>query len=202
MSQRKKQRYVDNAASVKAGDVIGFVGKSLLSHFINCVTNGIPFFGITHVGIMANDDKDRLLLFESTTLDPLPCVLTGSTFNGSQAHFLDDVIKNYEGWIYRYPLYRPLYEFENTRLTDFLLETVHTPYDQFGAARSAGIVTSTIESMFRPEGLASIFCSEWVAAAYSVVGLFPSSNASRWNPNHLIRHLRWNNTVLRPRRLK
>ena len=50
---------------------------------------------------------------------------------------------------------------------------------------------SWIESLFREQDLHAIFCSEWVAAAYAVTGLYPTDNVSRWNPNRLIRCLRW-----------
>jgi hypothetical protein len=202
MFQRKPKTLVLDMTVIKTGDVIGFSGKTGLSSFINVVTGGIPFYGVSHVGIMANDDCGRLLLFESTTMDPLPCVITGEPFNGTQAHVLDDVVRDYGGKVYHYPLYRPLYPTENERLTIFLMETIHIPYDELGAMRSAGVGLSYVESLFRPQDLNKIFCSEWLAAALAVIGVFPSSNASRWNPNHLLRHLRWNGVVCKPRRIK
>jgi hypothetical protein len=108
----------------------------------------------------------------------------------------------YDGKAWHYPLYRPLYEYEDKRLTEFLMATIHTPYDAMGAFRSAGVGLSWIESLFHPANLHSIFCSEWVAAAYADIGIVPSANAARWNPNHLVRRLRGAEILLNPRRLK
>ena len=41
--------------------------------------------------------------------------------------------------MWHYPLVRPLYEGEDKRLTEFLMGTLHTPYDAMGAFRSAGV---------------------------------------------------------------
>jgi len=187
---------------IKTGDVIGFSGRSWLSAGINLVTYGIPLLDISHVGIMAHAADGRLLIFESTSLDDLPCEISGKIFTGTQAHKLDDILRVYKGRAYHYPLYRQLYPVEDARLTQFLMDTIHTPYDKMGAFRSAGVGLSWIESLFREQDLSTIFCSEWTVAALSVIGVFPTSNASRWNPNRLCRHLRWNHVVYKPRRLK
>jgi len=187
---------------MKPGDVIGFSGRGWVSAAINIGTYGFPFCGISHIGVMAHDPEGRLLLFESTSLENLPCVISGEDFTGTQAHYLDDILEAYFGRVYHYPLYRPLYPNENTRLTRFLMETIHTPYDLMGAFRATGVGISWIESWFREQDLNTIFCSEWIASALSVIGIFPTSNASRWNPNRLVRHLRWNDVLFKSRRLK
>ena len=74
-----------NPNDLKAGDVIGFSGQSWISFLINIGTYGIPFWGISHVGIMAHAPDGRLLLFESTTLEDMPCEIGGECFNGTQA---------------------------------------------------------------------------------------------------------------------
>ena len=65
---------------IKAGDIIGFSGDSWISACVNIATYGIPFWGLSHVGIMGHADDGRLLLFESTQLDDLPCEITGEAF--------------------------------------------------------------------------------------------------------------------------
>ena len=157
---------------------------------------------ISHVGIMANAPDGRLLIFESTSLENLPCEISHENFTGTQAHLLDDILRVYDGKAWHYPLYRSLYDYEDKRLTEFLMATIHTPYDAMGAFRSAGVGLSWVESLFHPANLHSIFCSEWVAAAYADIGIVPTANAARWNPNHLVRHLRGAEILLNPRRLK
>ena len=187
---------------IKAGDVIGFSGNSWISALINIGTYGIPFWDISHVGVMAHAADGRLLLFESTTLENMPCEIAGACFNGTQAHDLAKVLKAYNGKVWHYPLYRSLYEYEDKRLTDFLMATIHTPYDAMGAFRAAGVGLSWVESCFREQDLHMIFCSEWVAAAYADIGIMPTANAARWNPNHLCRTLRRREIVLTPRRMR
>ena len=198
----KPQLVLPGEAGVKAGDIIGFSGRSWISAGINIATYGIPLWDISHVGIMANAPDGRLLIFESTSLDNLPCEISHENFTGTQAHLLDDILRVYDGKAWHYPLYRSLYEYEDKRLTEFLMATIHTPYDAMGAFRSAGVGLSWIESLFHPANLHSIFCSEWVAAAYADIGIVPSANAARWNPNHLVRHLRGAEVLLDPRRFK
>ena len=198
----KRRLVLPGEMEIKAGDLIGFSGRSWVSAAINVASYGIPLWGISHVGIMANASDGRLLIFESTSLEDLPCEISHENFTGTQAHLLDDILRVYAGKAYHYPLYRPLYANEDERLTEFLMETIHVPYDAMGAFRSAGVGLSWIESWFRPSNLHTIFCSEWVAAAYAVTGLHPTDNVSRWNPNRLCRHLRGHNLLCKPRRLK
>ena len=76
--------------------------------------------------------KSELLLVESTTLDPLPCVVLGKVFDGVQAHHLDEVVKAYKGRVWEYPLDRPLYEFESERLISFSLKVHRNALRQVG----------------------------------------------------------------------
>jgi hypothetical protein len=185
----------------KVGDIIGFSGANLLSDFINVATLGIPRFGISHVGIVG-EYQGKLYLFESTTLDTLPCEITGQPIKGTQAHSIEKSIEAYEGKVYHYPLYRELYSDEADRFSAFLIATLGIPYDELGAARSAGIGLSWIESVFRAQDLTSIYCSEWLSAILATIGMCPTDNASRWNPNRLVRRLRRREILLKPVRLK
>lgn len=187
---------------LKPGDIIGFSGECLASDFINVVTYGIPRWSISHVGIMGEASDGRLLLFESTTVDGLPCEITGKHFSGTQAHQLEAVSESYPGKVWHYPLYRSLYENERQRLTQFLMETIHTPYDEMGAFRSGGVGLSWIESLFREQDLTKIFCSEWCVAAHTAIGIFRTDNVSRWNPNRFVRTERRQGILLKPRRMK
>lgn len=202
MIQQSAQNFFDPAV-IKPGDVIGFSGAGLTGDIINIGTFGIPRWDICHVGIMGEASDGRLLLFESTTLDDLPCEIYGGKFDGTQAHVLDTAISSYREKIWHYPLYRPLYDCERRRLTEFLMATIHTPYSKMDALRSADFLgLSFFETLLGETHLQHIFCSEWVAAAHSYIGLWPTSNAGRWNPNHLVRFLRSHGVVYKARRLK
>ena len=150
--------------ALKPGDIIGFSGEGLIGDLINIGTWGIPRWNICHVGIVGEALDGRQLLFESTTLDDLPCEITGVKFDGTQAHDLDTVVKRYRGRVWRYPLYRTLYEFERRRLTDFLMGTIHVPYSKMEALHAADFMgLSLFESMLGETHLHHLFCSGWVA---------------------------------------
>ena len=186
---------------MKAGDLIGFSGASGISDLVNIATLGVPRWDLSHVGILA-EYKGETLLFESTTLDPLPCVIQQKLFNGVQAHRLDEVVKNYQGRVWEYPLARPLYPHENARLSEFLVRMIGTPYDAMGAMRSADLGLSYVEAMLSPEGLHQVYCSELCARAYEEIGAATECLRGRFNPNRLARHLRHHGLLLRPLRLK
>jgi len=192
-----------DSVETKAGDLIGFSGRNWLSAGINVATYGIPFWGLSHVGLLANAPDGRLLLWESTSLDgDTPCAITGKPIAGTQAHELAQTVRRYRGRVWHYALYRRLYPQEYTRLTEFLAATIGVPYDEIGAFRSAGVGLSFIESLFHEQNLTTIFCSEMVAAAYATIGVFVTDNVSRWNPNRLVRRLRQAEILFRPQRLK
>lgn len=187
--------------AIKAGDIIGFSGFYWQSVAINLATYGVPFWSLSHVGIMAHADDGRLLLFESTSLDELPCEIMGKPFAGVQAHVLEDILRIYRGRVWHYPIYRPLYFHESARLTKCLLDAIGTPYDELGAYRAAGVGLSWVESLLRPQDLSLIFCSELCCFAHTNIGLFQTDDASRWNPNRFTRTERQQHILLKPRRL-
>lgn len=177
---------------MKPGDVIGFSGRHIASDAINILTFGIPRWSLSHVGIMGYDNEHdgALRLFEAD----------GKV--GVRSVGLSDTIQAYRGRIWLYDLSRPLFLHEITRLTNRLAELKHRPYDNKGAYRSGGRLWSWLQAAYRGEDLTSLFCSELDAEVLSYIGVFPTSNASRWNPNHLTRKLRRLGIVNPPRRLK
>lgn len=185
---------------VLPGDIIGFSGAGWISSGITLATWGLPYMSLSHVGIMGEHDG-RLLLFESTTLNSDPCEITGKRIAGSQAHSLDYRLANYRGKVWHYPLYRPLFPYENQRLTEFLEATIGRPYDKIGAFRSGGEGFSWLEARLREQDLHSLFCSEWCAAAHAEIGIFATDNVSRWNPNRFTRTERHAGILRKPRRL-
>lgn len=189
-------------SDIKAGDIIGFSGRYWHSVLINICTFGLPFWSLSHVGIVARARDGRLLLFESTDDSTMPCEIAGKTVVGVQAHKLEDILKSYNGRVWHYPLYRPLYRHEDRRLTGFLMNLIGRPYDNSGAIRAGGLLFARVMSLLHDEDFGMLFCSELTAAPYSHIGLFSTTNASQWSPNKLMRALRRRNIVYKPRRLK
>ena len=179
-------------ASIKPGDVIGFSGRSWLSTGINVATFGIPLWGISHVGIMGYESgrSGNLDLFDSTGK------------YGVGYWRLNQTIREYNGRMWLYRLSRPLFLHEVTRLTMRLTQLWGRKYDAAGAMRAGGALWSAVQGVIRGEDLTSLFCSEFVAEQLSYIGVFPTSNASRWSPNHLVRKMRRMGILDPPVRLK
>jgi hypothetical protein len=177
---------------VKPGDIIGFSGRHWKSWGVNLCSYGIPGWGLSHVGICSkvNEPVSGLRLFDS------------NYGIGVRYRDLKAAIRGYDGRAWLYRLSRPLYLHECARLTARATELAGRPYDSRGALRSGGRIWSSLQSLFRGEDLAALFCSEFVAELSSHIGLFNTSNASAWSPNHLMRTLRRLGIVQRPERLK
>lgn len=186
---------------MQTGDLIAFAGRRWTSKVINLGTFGIPGWSPSHVGIIG-EYRGEHLLFESTTLSTLPCLIQGKPFKGVQACTLEDRVATYNGRIWRYPLARKLFDDERERLNAFLVHHVGVPYDRRGAIRSGGRLWANLWSAFENECLSQIFCSELLAAAYRDIGVLHSTNASRWNPRRLIIRLRRERMLLSATRLK
>lgn len=170
------------------GDLVSFSGHNLSGLVINLGSFGIPFFGLSHIGIVANY-LGKLRLFESTSLNDTPCLIQGKNVSGSQVQNLDIRIKAYPGTVKRIPLKTPLGDGKSRRLTEYLVESVGQPYDYLGAERSGGILWAQLHRFFHEESAESLFCSEWVALALRHIDVFRTGNASSWNPNSLYRQL-------------
>jgi hypothetical protein len=189
------------ALYARSGDLIGFSGNGRTSVAINLLTFGIPYWSLSHVAIMGYSGCGRKLLFESTDAGE-PCEITGRPVLGVQAHRLKDSVESYNGKVWRYPLYRPLYVHENARLTSFLMKQVGHPYDEVGAKMSAGLLFASVCSLIHPQDLGEEFCSELASAAEANIGIFQTTNAGRWNPNSLVRTMRRAGVLGKPIRLK
>ena len=171
---------------MKPGDLLGFSGYDLSGIGINLATAGLPYFGLSHIGIIARY-QGILRLFESTTLCPLPCIVQGKPVSGAQVHAILKRIRGYYGKVYHLKLKESC---DSELLTKFLLKDVGKPYDMIGAGLSGGWFLRKIKHWLRPQDLNNLFCSEWCASALNAVDIFHTGNASVWNPNALYREMR------------
>ncbi len=174
----------------RPGDVIGFSGNSWVSAGVNLCSFGIPLWGLSHVGIVGNAFRADLELWDSA-----------SGF-GVRHQRYSTGIELYEGKAWLYRLARPLYPHECGRLRSHLDSMLGLPYDTKGALRAGGLLWAAVQGRIRGESLTSLFCSEFVAEQLSHIGVFNTTNASRWSPNHLMRTLRRLGIVQKPARLK
>lgn len=188
---------------LQPGDVLGFSSCDAVGAGINLATMGIPFWSISHVAIVAQSQApDRLLLFESTTQHPQACAIQGRVVNGVQAHGPAPRVASYCGKVWVYPISHRLEAVAARQLSRFCHGALGIPYDCLGAFRSRTLGFWERAALSRREQLNSLFCSEFVAAALRQVGAFPTRNASRWNPNKLLRTLVRRSVLRPPVRLK
>jgi len=182
------------------GDVIGFSGWDATGFWINVGTLGIPFWDLSHIGIIGTDG----LLYESTTMLKHPCAVLGKFIRGTQAQCPVSRIQNYNGICWHYKQTTPLSPMQRIRLGCFLRDNLGKKYDALGAFRSRTLVTGPLLRKLCPheENLATIFCSEYVVGALEATKMLPETNCSIWNPNRAARLLRRKRLVRRRRRIR
>jgi hypothetical protein len=180
------------------GDLLLFYGRTPLSRLIEVVT-----WGPSHVALCAWHHSQGLLLYESTTLCPLPDALLGVPLSGVQAHQPEERIAAYDGRVARLaPAALWRYSRFELHLMAKMLAHLHTcSYDTAGALVSGTCVFKWTALMPWPD-LASLFCSELVTAVLMRLGRMPLANPALYNPASLVRKLRRCGTYTRPEVLK
>lgn len=178
-------------ARIKPGDLIGFSGRSLLAHAINLGSLGVPFLGLSHVGIVGHLGYDLVLYESTTTVDDMPCLVRGEVVTGVQCHPIADRVEAFSGRVWHYPLRRPL-PAEQAKWLAHRLESLclnACPYDYIGAWNSRSmLIALAMRAKFGKEDLREVFCSEMVAHEWAAMNILKTWNASRWNPNGLARY--------------
>ena len=183
--------------TLPAGTVIGFSGRGWKSHLINLGTFGLPFLGLSHIGIINREGQ----LVESTSLDPeTPCLVKGNR-SGCKAVDLSERIRSYRGRVYAYPLTSRLLADERDALATWLRRQLGKPYDFVGALSSSGLGGSGVGALLRWHDPDALYCSELVAEALRKVNRFRSPSPN-YSPNCLLRRLKWQGVVTCPQRLK
>lgn len=171
----------------QAGDLLFFYGRDPVSRIIEWATRG-P----SHVGIVCPYPRFGCdVIWESTTLCDLPCLVTGKQKQGVQAHCAETRIAIYDGHACRMRLAKSwrLEQHEIARLQTYLLRVIDEPYDLGGAILSGTRLFKWTALMPYPD-LGSLFCSELCAAALMRLQRMPLSNPSAFNPASLLRKLR------------
>ncbi len=188
----------------RPGDVIGFSSCGCAGLAINVCSLGLPFWDLSHVGLVGwHPEKPSLLVYESTGLINTPCAVTGQVINGVQGHRLHSRIRSYRGHVWHYPLALPLPDWHARLMSQWCIRHLGRDYDEMGAFRVRDTPLGWLRRrLFGEEDLRAMFCSEFVAAGLRYVGKFQTDNASHWNPNALCRRLRARGIVSKPRRVK
>lgn len=176
--------------NLKVGDLIFFYGRDTVSRTISFWTWGGP----SHVGIVASDDgigvpnaTGQLVLFESTTMCPTPCLVQQKPTHGIQVQNIQDRIAQYG----TAPVYLKLREecaFSPTEVNKFhvfakrMVGTVD--YDMPAAIRSG---TNIVKYLVQPN-INTLFCSATVARLLMLMNKMNWANPEIFTPGGL-KHL-------------
>lgn len=210
-------------SQLQPGDVIGFSSCGCTGLVINVSTWGVPFWDLSHVGLVAGDplgrtvmhwerneegkrvtvERPMMLIWESTSLVKLRCAVSGQVVSGVQAHRPRDRIPTYRGRVWRYPLAEPLADWQAELLTKWCERHLGREYDALEAIGARDLPLAWLHrKLFGKEDLRRLYCAEFDAAAERYIGRFQTDYAGRWNPNSLCRELLRRGIVQRPIRLK
>lgn len=166
-------------------DLISFSGKGSVSNIIKGFTNS----DISHVAlvyrILDENEKERVLIIESTSLVTLPDRIHGEMIKGVQIQALSERLKTYEGQVYWHKLNVPVSQARKAAMYSWLLtqHSTRVKYDTIGAIRSGvDIWDYMLES--KPD-YEKLFCSEMVAKVYEVAGHF-IGNPSEQTPEDVV----------------
>jgi len=174
-------------------------GNDLVSRVISLGTASLIAparlrLGPSHVAVLCQHDTYGMLWVESTSLCDHSCLITGRRENGSQAHFPEDRIRDYEQSGGHVELYRlaPVFKLstdESQLLSRILIH--HFVEERRGYDTRGAILSGTrflqMTQFFPGADLESLFCSEMAAFACQRVNRMNHSNPSRFNPARLIR---------------
>lgn len=191
----------------REGDIVACYGACAVSRIIRWATAS-PFapsglrLGPSHVALIV-EHQGRARWAEATTLTRRRCIVSGRITSGWQMHEIEDRLEDFTHVaVYRlHPFYRlDWHETEefHTAAVNYWIEHP-TPYDA-GGAMFSGSRFAALTSLYPPADLASVFCSEYIAAVLRRLGRLPAdANPARYNPARLLRHLLYAGTYLRVR---
>jgi len=182
------------------GDLAACYGADAASRVIRWGTFS-PFgpsglrFGPSHVAIICQYGGQPLWV-EATTLCRRPCLVREQVVSGAQAHDPDERVADYEnddGRVERYRLTEisSLSSDESQLLSRILIGHFvrrGRRYDLCGALLS-GTRAFQLSRLFPAADLASLFCSELVAAVLMRLNRMNHANPTRFNPARLLREL-------------
>ncbi len=151
------------------GDLVLFGGQSLFSSTIKWMTT----CRWSHVGMVVRvTDWEALFLWESTLLDDLRDLSTGTLHKGVQLVLLSDRLRRYAGEVAVRRLFAERTPRRLEALRQLRSELRGRPWEESR--------TEMVKAIYDGPGggneadLSSLFCSELVAAAYMAMGLLPA----------------------------
>lgn len=146
----------------------------------------------SHVGIIAPykvNNRKKLGLWESTTLNKIPDQITNRYLKGVQVTDPDDRLLGamYDRIdVHLYRLRDALSRSETEKLYKYAMKVHGSEYDTGGAIWSG---TKLLKRIFSGESLKSFFCSEFCSVMLREAKRWNGGNPSNMNPSSLIKEI-------------
>lgn len=181
---KEAQNYTQTAPRLKDGDVLGFIGHTMVDTVIQTVTGGdyghaaIVCNSLWDVEKMGPKGESDVLIFESFSSHHGNFVLDALDHeirSGTQCHVLHRRLDAMEDTVVCHPLKEPLTPDETEKLQNFLLK-IHGEKGEYDYDQSYAIPFRKGRDKFETshkDNLKRFFCSELVAAALQACGRLP-----------------------------
>ncbi len=173
-------------SAIKAGDVIAFSGRGVISSVIKYVTRS-PY---SHVAIIIDVQNKQPLLMESTTLSTSPDLVSGVIEKGVQLHRLTERMAQSDAQAWWLPLVRSIPD-KPLKIMQNWLYDMHkrrVPYDNKQAIASGVDFLDGLHLFAAEPDFSSLFCSELVGKALQLAGVIPGFiNPSEQTPADIVR---------------
>lgn len=191
-------KYKDIRSKMQTGDLLLFSGFGRVSSVIKWATKSL----FSHVGLVFRMNDEALgpvvMVVESTSMSFLPDAVTKKLRVGVQLHLLSRRLESMMGQVRWVQIPEEVRMRLNSKSDGFLnmqlwLRQAHAeeiPYD-FKQAVGAGLDTFDWAGFENEPDFSALFCSEMVATAYKLWGLFPEGyNMSEATPENVYQDLR------------
>ena len=172
---------------IRPGDLVFFRGRGWKSRLITLGTGPFWFRGFSHVGFVSYVTGYRhICLVDATTLDDVPCVITGKT-SGVRARPLESQLAAYDGEVTVCPINTAFPGIINYEARNYTDGQLGKEYDTVGALHSRGsFVCGLLWKLGKlKESRDALFCSELAGNWLLVAGLMEHDNVSSLNPTSL-----------------
>jgi len=190
-------KYLEVRDKMQTGDLLCFSGLGRVSSVIKWATKSL----FSHVGLVFRMNDEALgpvvMVVESTSMPFLKDAVTKKMRVGVQLHLLSRRLETTLGEVRWVQIPEELRERLNSKSDGFLrmvlwLRQAHAeeiPYD-FKQAVGAGLDTFDWTGFENEPDFSALFCSEMVATAYKLWGLFPEGyNMSEATPENVFQDL-------------
>lgn len=181
--------------TLRPGDIIACSGRGSAPLLVKIAT----LSRYSHVGIIVRipiDGRPRIVILESTTLTPEPCLVQLKRVSGVQFHDPIRYAARYPGTVYQLRIRAPLTQSEIATLETYALKfALGSGYDLNGAIQARPLNFLRWPFFRWLSGIADLaavdaelFCSELVTEALQIAGVWPHSlKPHRMTPASVVR---------------